>query len=316
MKVFLGILGFILPLNFAFSQLIPISYNLNNRELVNIASPNGYKINCPFETKHEFLLTHRSQWTGLDQAPRWSGISYNTALDDYARTGGSLYLESFGAIRSYFISGNYSYDLKLRKNSILSGGAIVRYNLNQLNISKSNIRDPADPLIANFNSASNLSISPGICYSINIPDPDIAIAIGGSVQNLISVNFTRDELASPIRAFIFHGSLIKFLSPELKNVSSIELGGVFRWYQSLSNDFHFFGKYNWQGLLSVRPGVRFGTESGFKMHAVHMELGIPIGNLIRSNNMAIDLNYVYEFPFITKSTAFGNTHEISLSTMF
>ncbi len=56
-------------------QLIPISYNLNNKELVNIALLNTEKIKYPFSTRHEAMLMHRSQWTGLNKVQ--SGVDWH-----------------------------------------------------------------------------------------------------------------------------------------------------------------------------------------------------------------------------------------------
>jgi type IX secretion system PorP/SprF family membrane protein len=298
------------------AQLIPISYNLNNRELVNIALPNTEKINYSFKTRHEVMLMHRSQWTGLDQGPRWSGLAYSQYLDDHAKTGGSLYYESFGAIRSFFFSGNYSYEININENNIISGGGILRYNLNQLNTGKTAIRNPGDPLLAENPSSSNLSFSPGICFISIFPESDISFVLGGSFHNVLSVDFSKEKLVTPIKALVLHSSFIKFLSPGFKEVSSLEFGCVYRTYNYISDDIHIYGKYNWKGYLSMRPGIRFGLMQGFRFHAVHLDIGAPIGNLFNWNNLGVDLNYVFELPFTANSSAFGTTHEICLSSLF
>lgn len=309
-------------LSFAFvltqlhGQLIPISYNLNNKELVNIALLNTEKIKYPFSTRHEAMLMHRSQWTGLEQGPKWSGMAYNLYLDENARTGGSLYYESFGAIRSFFFSGNYAYEININENNIISGGGILRYNLNHLNTGKTAIRNPGDPLLAENPSSSNLSFSPGICFTSIFPESDISFVLGGSFHNVLSVGFSKEKLATPIKALVLHSSLIKFLSPGFKEVSSIEFGFVYRTYNYISDDIHLYGKYNWKGYLSLRPGIRFGTTQGFKFHAVHLDIGAPIGNLFNWKNLGVDLNYVFELPFTANSSAFGTTHEICLTSLF
>ncbi|MBK6822012.1 MAG: type IX secretion system membrane protein PorP/SprF [Saprospiraceae bacterium] len=302
--------------NLVQAQLIPVSYNLNNRELINVALPNTEKIKYPFNSSNELMLMHRSQWTGLDQGPRWSGLAYSQYLDDHAKTGGSLYYESFGAIRSFFFSGNYSYEININENNIISGGGILRYNLNQLNTGKTSIRNPGDPLLAENPSSSNLSFSPGICFTSIFPESDISFVLGGSFHNALTVGFSKEKLATPLKALVLHSSLIKFLSPGFKEVSSIEFGFVYRTYNYISDDIHLYGKYNWKGYLSMRPGIRFGTMQGFRFHAVHLDIGAPIGNLFNWNNLGVDLNYVFELPFTANSSAFGTTHEICLSSLF
>ncbi|MBK9630353.1 MAG: type IX secretion system membrane protein PorP/SprF [Saprospiraceae bacterium] len=298
------------------AQLIPVSYNLNNRELINVALPNTEKIKYPFNSSNELMLMHRSQWTGLDQGPRWSGLSYSYMIDDNARAGGSFYHESFGAVRTFFVSGHYAYGINLSKEHQLIGGANIRYNLNQINTSKSSIRNPGDPLLADNPSSSHLSFTPGICYIAVLTASDIVISLGASFHNAVGTSFSKVPTLTSVQALVVHGSFIRFLSRGYKDLSSFEMGFVHRRYSSISDDTHLYGKYSWKGRLSARPGFRFGTTEGIRLHALHLDIGVPIGNLVKWKNKSIDINYVFELPFAANPGAIGTTHEVSIIALF
>ena len=109
----LGLICLCLLANFVNAQLIPVSYNLNNRELINVALPNTEKLKYPFNSRNEIVLMQRLQWTGLDQGLRWSGLSYSFLMDDISRSVCIVYYESFVAIRSFFFSGHFAYGFNL-----------------------------------------------------------------------------------------------------------------------------------------------------------------------------------------------------------
>jgi type IX secretion system PorP/SprF family membrane protein len=281
-----------------------------------VALPNTEKLKYPFSSRNEVVLMHRSQWTGLDQGLRWSGLSYSFLLDDHSRAGGSVYYESFGAVRTFFVSGHYAYGINLSKEHQLVLGGNIRYNLNQLNTSKSFIRNPGDPLLNDNQASSHLSFTPGICYLAVFPASDIGINLGASFHNAVSTSFSKLPTLTSVKAWVVHGSFIRFLSFGYKDLSSYEIGFVHRRYSNISDDTHLYGKYSWKGRLNVRPGFRFGTLEGFRLYAVHMDIGVPIGNLLKWNNYGIDINYVFELPFSANPTALGTTHEISIIALF
>lgn len=298
------------------SQLIPISFNLNNRSLINIATPHTEKIQNNFSPVHELVFMNRTQWTGLDQGLKWNGISYNINLDENTRMGCNIYHESFGPLSSLFVAGNYVYSLNLNSLNQISGGASIRYNLNQLNTAKAFINHPTDPLLENNHTTSFLSFNPAICYSGVIPSADIGYVFGATYHNALNIKIDKYKAFAPLQVFVLNGSIIKFLSPGFRNVSSIEGGVVYRRYSSISDDVQLYLKYNWHGRLNIRPGFRFGIVQEFSVHAMQMDFGFPIAKIFKFERKIIEFNYVFELPFPSSPAAFGTTHEISMSVLF
>ncbi|MBK8296811.1 MAG: type IX secretion system membrane protein PorP/SprF [Saprospiraceae bacterium] len=298
------------------AQLIPISYNLNNRTLINISAPHTEKIQNNFSPVHELVILNRTQWTGLDQGLKWNGISYDINLDENTRVGCNIYHESFGPLKSLFVAGNYVYNLNINSSNQISGGASIQYNLNQLNTSKASVTHPVDPLLENNPSTSFISFSPAVCYSGVIPSSDIGLVFGASYHNALNIEIGKFKAFTPLQVLVFNGSLIKFLSPGFRDVSSIEGGVVYRKYSSISDDVQLYLKYNWHGKLNIRPGLRFGIAQEFGVHGLQMDIGFPLAKIFKLERKIIDLNYVFELPFPSSPAAFGTTHEISLSVLF
>lgn len=95
----------------------------------------------------EFRSGHRSQWVGINDAPRTYVFSVATPIAENMGVGALLYTDVVGPTRRAGIQGSYAYHLKftdkLKLGLALSGG-LVQYEIDG---SKITFHDPGDPVI-------------------------------------------------------------------------------------------------------------------------------------------------------------------------
>mgnify|MGYP000423644668 CR=1 FL=1 len=113
----------------------------------------GFAFNPAFagtEENFNALATHRTQWTGITDAPRtyFLGLHAPSASGKMG-FGGSLFTDVAGPTRRTGIQGTYSYQLKVTENSKVSLG--VSFGMTQFSIDGTQItlRDNNDQALTN-----------------------------------------------------------------------------------------------------------------------------------------------------------------------
>jgi type IX secretion system PorP/SprF family membrane protein len=107
-------------------------------------------------------LHHRQQWTGVDGAPKFSAVSFNTLLNE-SRAGIGVKLSNYsrGLLSSNDFSLAYAYGIPVSKKNWLlfglSGGALSH----KIDLAK--ISDPTDPALATY---LNNNIQPAASFGM------------------------------------------------------------------------------------------------------------------------------------------------------
>ncbi|MEL6812128.1 MAG: type IX secretion system membrane protein PorP/SprF [Bacteroidota bacterium] len=111
---------------------------------------------------------HRSQWVGLDGAPRTQSLGIHSPVGNNVGLGLSVVHDELGPATETFIDGNFSYTLKFENNRRLSFG--VKGGLRNLNVdfSKGTIQEGNDILFQNnINNRFLGTIGAGFYYHTN-----------------------------------------------------------------------------------------------------------------------------------------------------
>lgn len=93
------------------------------------------------------LLSHRSQWIGLEGAPVSQLVSINSALGEKQGIGASLFRDEIGPARTTSFATDYSYSLQLNREDLkLAFGIKAGIHALSVNFNKLNIYNPTDPV--------------------------------------------------------------------------------------------------------------------------------------------------------------------------
>jgi len=137
---------------------------------------------------------HRSQWVGLEGAPRTSTLSLHSPIGVNRRVGlgGSVINDEIGPSRETYISVDFSYTIPTSKHGKLSFGLKGTLQLIDVDFSKLTIRDGSDPQFLNsggIDNAVNPNVGVGLYYHSK------RFYAGLSAPNLLETeHFDRDNL--------------------------------------------------------------------------------------------------------------------------
>lgn len=108
---------------------------------------NSFLINPAIAGSSDFvpiILTARSQWTGIENAPQTQAISGHTRLGNMG-VGGYLFNDSYGPIRSTGLQASYAYHIDLgafgTKLSMGVSASAFQYKLDKTDIVVSDVND-------------------------------------------------------------------------------------------------------------------------------------------------------------------------------
>jgi type IX secretion system PorP/SprF family membrane protein len=125
---------------------------------------------------------HRTQWRGLDGAPKTNAVSLNTPLNNSTLgLGVSIINDEIGPVTENTVSADLSYTILTSETTKLSFGLKATANLFDLDVSKLNPVDQ-DPSIRDFNNKFTPNIGAGVYLHSN------KAYVGLSVPNFIESN--------------------------------------------------------------------------------------------------------------------------------
>lgn len=108
---------------------------------------------------------HRSQWIGLDGAPKTNALSINTPINNSKLGIGVSFLnDNIGPTNENAISVDISYTIQTSETYNLSFGLKTTANLFDLDVSKLNPADQGDPQFQNLNNKFTPNIGAGIYW--------------------------------------------------------------------------------------------------------------------------------------------------------
>lgn len=134
------------------------------------------------------VLLHRSQWIGIDGAPRTQAFSIHSPVwNDKVGLGLSAINDRIGPADEFYIDGNFSYTLYLGEQSKLAFGLKAGARVLNIDWSRGRYYQEGDPLLnTNINNNIAATIGSGIYY---YTDKWYA---GASIPNFIKDNYYND----------------------------------------------------------------------------------------------------------------------------
>lgn len=121
-----------------------------------------------FQSNWEFWGSHRSQFVGLDEAPRTNYFNANGQLSPRHGFGLSVYHDATAIFDASALSASYSYRLKFEPQHFLQFGLSVGLSVLQMDLTKAQAVDMNDPIYGQSGrSQSGLSSDFGVIYQNN-----------------------------------------------------------------------------------------------------------------------------------------------------
>ncbi|MCO4293810.1 type IX secretion system membrane protein PorP/SprF [Solitalea sp. MAHUQ-68] len=117
---------------------------------------NNYILNpaiAGIEDYYDMKLSYRSQWVGLEAAPKTGYLSYQMPIGDvdsrHHGVGGNIVSDKTGPTSRLSFDGSYAYHLPISGNLKVSFGVSAGFTQYTTDASQLNPADPNDPAIAN-----------------------------------------------------------------------------------------------------------------------------------------------------------------------
>ena len=130
-------------------------------------------------------LLHRSQWLGIDGAPETQTLSIHSPIrDGQMGLGLNVIHDQIGPVTTTSFNGNYSYILPIDRFTNLSLGLNAGADLFDIDFSKLNVFDPADP---NFQNNLDTKLSPQVGLGAMIYNDIYYVSL--SVPRLLKTDF-------------------------------------------------------------------------------------------------------------------------------
>ncbi len=162
----------------------------------------------------DIVGTYRSQWVGLDGAPKTQNLGIHSPVSgDKIGLGLNVESDKLGPASQFFVDGNFSYTLQVSSTIKLALGVKGGFKIFNVDFSKGSFQNPDDPLNMNIEDRLTPTIGAGgYMYSENW-------YFGLSVPDFITNKFYDDvEQAvaeEEIQFFVIAGYVFE-LNPQLK----------------------------------------------------------------------------------------------------
>lgn len=218
---------------------------------------------------------YRTQWIGLEGAPKTANFSVNTPLSDRVGAGLSVLSEKIGPSDETTVSADFSYNIPLNETYRLFFGVKATANLLNIDYTKLDIYNPNDP---NFQGNIDSKFSPNIGAGVYLQSDKAYIGL--SVPSILETthydDFEVSNVKEKMHAYLMGGYVFD-LSPSVKFKPAFILKGVVGapLQADLSANFLFSEKftlgaaYRWDAAVSamvgfqVTPGLMAGYAYDF-----------------------------------------------------
>ncbi len=152
-------------------------------------------------------LSVRSQWAGLEGAPKTQFFSAHSKLGDKIGVGGYVFKDVSGPISEQGIQFSYSYHLKVGDESNLSfglGGMLFSHSISR---SKLKFDEPDDMAL---NNIQQTAVSPDASFGILYYNENykVGVSVPQIFQNNLYDNVTNDNQNTLVRHYFVHGEVI------------------------------------------------------------------------------------------------------------
>lgn len=264
---------------------------------------NRYFMNPAFTSVRQedahVTMYHRNQWIQFNDSPELYLLSYSGKFSDRSGAGIGLYQQNLGILTSFGGVANYSYQVQLRENMILTGGFNLAYYSSGINNGRVVSNEP-DPALLALSNTSLLTLKPGINLTWGSFD------FGFYAENLVDYDFKTSRMVQEYSNKTYSGHAM--YHHQMNNQSGMFEDGYFRlMFRGRVNEIEDF-KYG--GSLIVNFPYLGWIQAGLDDY---FGVGVGVGAHLTQR---LSLGYVYERVINEGLVNFGPTHEIVLSFRF
>jgi len=207
---------------------------------------------------------YRTQWVGLDGAPKTSSFSINTPINNSnLGIGASVLNDKIGPTNENNISLDLSYTVQTSANFKLSFGIKGTVNIFNLDVSKLNPEDQGDPQFQDLDNKISPNVGAGVYWHSD------KAYIGFSVPNFIETNkYDDNDVAiykDKINYYLMAGyvfDLDKYQYIKFKPAALAKMVGGAPLQVDVSANFMFYDKfvigvaYRWSASVSAMAGFQ------------------------------------------------------------
>lgn len=295
MKKFGILLGLLLVVLGAEAQQDPLFTQYRNNMLT---------INPAYAGSRDALtvaLLHRSQWVGIDGAPRTQTLSvHGPLLNRNLGLGFSLVHDRIGPNRQTGMYLDFAGRIKVSRNGYLAGGIKIGTNFFNANLTDLILDNPADADFANNFSNTLFNVGVGVYYYTN--KWFAGLSAPKLIENRFFDNTERGEVTEKQHYFATAGLMLD-LSPAIKfrptTLIRVVNGAPGSWDLTASfifNDKLWLGAFNrWDE--SVGFLIDYNLTPQFK---IGYSYDVTTSELIDYNSGSHEISLVYDFIYQNK----------------
>lgn len=239
-----------------------------------------------------FLALHRSQWTGIEGAPRTITFSIDAPFKMFDGIGLSLIHDEIGPAQETYLDGNYAHTIRLTgMGANLGLGIKAGARMLSIDWSKGLFRDPETAFNENINSEILLTLGAGLFYYND------RSYLGLSVPNFLK-NKHYDAIQESEATEDLHFYLIG--------------GYVFDLNSNLKFKPSFYAKHVTGGILSVDVSANFLIKETLTIGTSYRIKESFSGLLGFQISPQMSLGYAYDYNTGNLNTYTSGSHEIFL----
>lgn len=238
----------------------------------------------------------RSQWSGLDGAPKTQTLSAHTKLGNRIGVGGFLFNDVTGPVSEKGVQLSYSYHLPMPNETKLSFGLGAMLFLHSLDVNKLKFEEGSDQ--ATLNIEDN-TFSPDANFGVLLYNEKykIGISIPQLFQNKVYENDQQENLNNLVRHYFLHGEYIFNINDNFDLIPS----SLIKYVTGAPVQFDI----NTRALYKKKYWLGFSYRDRESIVAL---IGLEY-NVFR-------LGYSYDFTLTDISKYSSGTHEIYLAYIF
>jgi type IX secretion system PorP/SprF family membrane protein len=161
----------------------------------------------------------RSQWSGLDGAPKTQTVSAHKKIGERVGLGGFLFNDVTGPVSEKGLQLSYAYHLPMKNEAHLSFGLGAMLFVHSLDVNQLKFEEENDVATQNL---SNNSFSPdanfGLLYYTD--KYKVGISIPQLFQNSVFENEQNDKLNNLVRHYFLHGEYVFNINDDIDIIPS------------------------------------------------------------------------------------------------
>lgn len=207
---------------------------------------------------------YRTQWIGLDGAPKTSTFSVNTPLNDSnLGLGVSLVNDKIGPTNENTLSADLSYSIQTSASAKLSFGIKATANLFNVDVSRLSFEDQEDPQFQDLSNKFTPNIGAGVYWHSD------KAYLGFSIPNFIETNryddndtaIFKDKINYYLMAgYVFNLDKLEYIKFKPALLTKMVQGAPLQ--LDVSGNFMFYDKltlglaYRWSASVSAMAGFQ------------------------------------------------------------